>query len=206
LSDGDSNANMKRRNELIRRASLWGGGLLVGVLLLVLLVRALTGGAEQLKLASGHPATGQAVDGISCASEMASGQHYHVYLAIYANGQQMQVPPNTGILTSCMYALHVHQGQGMDNIIHIESPDKSATYTLGQFFDIWGQPLSRTQALGYTADATHPLEYAVIAEDGKLTKVTSDPRAIVLGSHETIAVLYNSAKVTPAPNTEWNGG
>jgi hypothetical protein len=37
----------------------------------------------------------------------------------------------------CFYRLHTHAADG---IIHIESPAPH-TYTLGQFFDEWSQPL-----------------------------------------------------------------
>ena len=42
---------------------------------------------------------------------------------------------------ACFYWMHVH---AQDGIIHIESPTPK-TYELGQFFDIWGLPLSSTQ-------------------------------------------------------------
>lgn len=40
---------------------------------------------------------------------------------------------------TCFYWLHTHAADG---IIHIESPVQR-TYTLGDFFDEWGQPLGR---------------------------------------------------------------
>jgi hypothetical protein len=42
---------------------------------------------------------------------------------------------------SCFMWLHTHAADG---IIHTESP-VNRTYTLGDFFDIWGQPLNRNQ-------------------------------------------------------------
>jgi hypothetical protein len=141
----------------------------------------------------------------------------HANLAIYADGQPVTVPPGAGIVApagagtsalasngtlTCLYALHVHDGE--PNIIHVESPTQQ-TYTLGQFFDIWGQPLSRTQVLGHTTGATHHLVIDLFDGNGHLTPYRGDPRQLKLAAHETIALLYNSPKVVPTPFTSWNG-
>jgi hypothetical protein len=42
---------------------------------------------------------------------------------------------------SCFAWLHTHSADG---IIHTESP-VTRTFTLGEFFDVWGQPLSSRQ-------------------------------------------------------------
>ena len=83
--------------------------------------------------------------------------HVHTHLTIFVNGKQQVIPYGIGIpgaqaeslqggpfveTGSCFYWLHVHADDG---IIHIESPNTSNTYTLGQFFDEWGQPLSSNQ-------------------------------------------------------------
>ncbi len=69
-------------------------------------------------------------------------------------------------MKTCLYPLHVHDGE--PNIIHIESPIQK-TYTLGNFFDIWGQPLSATQVMGNKTDSTHKLVFEVFDASGKLT-------------------------------------
>jgi hypothetical protein len=69
--------------------------------------------------------------------------------------------------------MHSHTADG---IIHIESPVQR-TYTLGNWFDIWGQPLSATQV--------GPAHGTVIAYvDGQ--RVAGNPRDIVLGAHTVI--------------------
>ncbi len=52
---------------------------------------------------------------------------------------------------TCFYWLHVHT---TDGIVHIESPSKTQGFTLGQFFDIWGVPLSSTQVGPATGKVT----------------------------------------------------
>ena len=100
--------------------------------------------------------SGQAIDGISCQTAEQTVFHIHTHLTIFVHGQQRQVPAGIGIphavaqQTSagpfvdsgrCFYWLHTHAADG---IIHIESPEQR-TFTLGDFFDEWNQPLSAGQ-------------------------------------------------------------
>jgi hypothetical protein len=153
------------------------------------------------------PVDGTPRDTMSCLGTEGTVIHIHMYLEIYVNGQQLQVPANTGIIqdqngNACFYPLHVHDGE--PNIIHEESPIQ-ATYTLGAFFDVWGQPLSKTQVMQYKADATHSLVFEVFDANGKLTRYNGDPLNLPFQAHDTIVILYNSPAIKPFPFTEWNG-
>jgi len=101
-------------------------------------------------------ATGQPVDQISCQTGEQTLFHIHAHLAIFVNGKAWQIPAAIGIpgaqaqqtpngpyiaTGSCFYWLHTHAADG---IIHIESP-VHRSYTLGNFFDEWGQPLSTSR-------------------------------------------------------------
>ncbi len=154
-------------------------------------------GPEGIPLETGPPlapqstsAMGQTVDGIQCDSSEQVAYHVHTHLSIYVNGELRPLPPGIGIVSpvpetttagafygasQCYYWLHVH---AQDGVIHIESPTAS-TYTLGQFFDIWGQPL----AAGRVGPAHGTLTVFV---DGK--RYAGDPRAIGLGSHVDIQI------------------
>jgi hypothetical protein len=132
---------------------------------------------------------GQSVDGIKCQATEKVLFHIHSHLAIFVNGKQRQVPFGIGIgpplrgatapagpfVTegSCFSWLHTHASDG---IIHIESPVKR-TYTLGDFFDLWGEKLSSTQV-----GPAHGAVTALVA--GKVVK--GNPRAIALKDHELI--------------------
>ena len=88
------------------------------------------------------------------------------------------------------YWLHTHDASG---IIHVESPDERP-YTLGNFFDIWGQPLETGK--GAKADNVAGLRGRLrVYVDGKA--FSGDPRAIVLKPHEQIALVVGSPAVTP---------
>ncbi len=100
---------------------------------------------------------GETIDGITCQSAEKVAYHIHAHLTIFVEGKAFQVPygigigpPLGGVRTpagafvesgSCFMWLHTHVADG---VIHIESPVLK-TYTLGQFFAVWGQKLSRTQ-------------------------------------------------------------
>lgn len=132
-------------------------------------------------------ASGAPVDGITCRTSMEQGVKYHIHqhLAVFVNGRQLRIPAGAGIaaprleehlasglfvdnaFNGCLYFLHVHANDG---IIHVESPSKR-TFTLGQFFDIWQQPLG--------PDQVGPATGAVVAfENGK--RFRGSPRDIPL--------------------------
>jgi hypothetical protein len=133
-------------------------------------------------------ATGKTVDKVSCQSSERTVFHIHAHLAIFVNGSPRQVPAAIGVpgaqaeataqgplvaSGTCFYWLHTHAADG---IIHIESP-VHRTYTLGDFFDIWGQPLG--------PDRVGPATGHVVAlYNGKL--YLADPKDIPLNAHAQI--------------------
>lgn len=110
-------------------------------------------------LAPINPAvTGQTVDAVSCNATEQLAYHHHAHLVVFVNGVGQSVPLAIGIMpqvgvdqtqagpfaassTTCFYWLHVHAADG---VIHIESPT-AGTFTLGQLFAVWGQPISASQ-------------------------------------------------------------
>src|SRR3954453_16657840 len=113
-------------------------------------------GSGLLASAEGE-ASGSPVAGIQCQTQEQAIFHIHAHLAVYVDGRARLVPEGIGIAPprnvaqstggpfvtggSCFYWLHSHT---RDGIIHIESPVQRV-YTLGDYFDIWNQPLSATQ-------------------------------------------------------------
>lgn len=153
--------------------------------------------------AAGQPAQGAAVNGIPCESMEKLTYHVHAHLAIFANGQGVAIPANIGIVTGkCIYWLHTHDASG---VIHLEAP-QPREFTLGDFFAIWRQPLSRTQVLGFKADAATPAATTPEAQaahslqffvDGQ--PFTGDPRTIALGAHTLVQINYGPPFPAPAP-------
>ncbi len=141
---------------------------------------------------------GQTVDGIPCANQEYVTLHVHPHLSIYDHGVQVQVPKFIGGVPTatggCLYWIHTHNPDG---IIHVEAPELAppggSGYTLGIFFDIWGQPLTRTDVAGLKGPVTAFLNG--VKYDGNL-------RQIQLLSHQQI-VLEIGDPVVPPPNYEF---
>ena len=134
---------------------------------------------------------GQPIDAIPCQTTEQVVYHIHVHLSVFVDGQPHQVPLAVGIgppvaLTttpvgmfasggSCFYWLHTHVADG---VIHIESPSQQL-YTLGQFFDVWGQPLSPGQVGPATGTVT-------VYVDGQ--PFSGNPRDIQLKAHGQVQI------------------
>jgi hypothetical protein len=141
--------------------------------------------------------TGAPVDGIHCDSMEGAVFHIHQHLAILNHGKPLGVPADIGIpvVGSCLYWLHTHTDDG---IIHVESP-VMRTFTLGQFFDIWGEPLTATNVAGAKAQKGQVRAYV----NGMLYK--DNPRSIELLEHSDIVLEVGPPYHTPAKFNTWNG-
>ena len=158
-------------------------------------------------LAAPGPNSGKTVQGVQCETNEQTAYHIHAHLAVYVNGSLKAIPGGIGIpgrqaegsgeqqfvsSGTCFYFLHTHSNSG---VIHIESPD-SRTFTLGQFFAVWGQPLSATQV---GPDKGKVTTYV----DGKV--FTGDPTTIVLTVHKMIQLDVGSI-TPPQPKITWPDG
>lgn len=128
--------------------------------------------------------------------------HIHAHLDVIANGAPVTVPAEIGIdeAKQQISPLHSHDTTG---VIHIESPDKSASFTLGEFFTEWQVSLGSDHIGGLTADATHHLKAYVNG-----TPYQGDPAGIVLAAHQEIALVYGTdAQQTNVPTSyTWTNG
>ncbi len=154
----------------------------------------------QLLAQLGNGPSGDPVDGVACNTGEQLAYHIHAHLAVYVNGEPRAIPYGIGIKQpvpeqtsagpfvvqgDCFYWIHVHDLSG---VIHIESPTQR-TYTLGQFFDLWGQPLSSTQV----GPASGPVTAFVNG-----APYQGDPRSIPLSAHQVIQLDVGTA-VPPQP-------
>ena len=143
---------------------------------------------------------GERIDGITCQTNEQVLFHIHAHLVIVVRGIARQVPAGIGVAppyqvastsrgafiagASCFMWLHTHAADG---IIHTESPIVR-TYTLGAFFDIWGQPLDRRQV--------GPAQGRVTALfNGRV--FTGDPREIPLLAHSQIELEVGRPLLAP---------
>ncbi|HXJ26567.1 MAG TPA: hypothetical protein VNH17_12740 [Streptosporangiaceae bacterium] len=144
-------------------------------------------------------ATGSPVDGISCDTSEQTLFHIHAHLTIFVNGAARQIPASIGIpggvpqqtqagpfigSGTCFYWLHTHAADG---IVHIESPVQR-TYTLGQFFNEWGQPLG--------PDVVGPAHgHVTVLVNGKV--FTGNPQDVPLTKHAEIQLEVGTPLVAP---------
>jgi len=125
------------------------------------------------------PTQARIIDGIPCNAENVT-YHEHAHLDILDRGTQVVVPANTGIVdNTCLYWLHTHDNSGE---IHMEMP-RYRPVTLGNFFDVWGQPLSRTRAAQVRVKPGESMRVYV-----NLKRYYGDPRAITLHRHTLITI------------------
>jgi hypothetical protein len=150
---------------------------------------ATTGNSAVPALAPPTGATGRPVDGIDSDTAERLAFHVHAHLQIYVDGQQRAVPAGIGVVPPLQvqqtaqgpfvvggagfYWLHTHDDSG---VVHVESPIERR-FTLGELFDLWGQPLGQ--------DRVGPAQGPVTAlVDGAV--VGGDPRDIPLTAHAVV--------------------
>ncbi len=150
------------------------------------------GGAVSAAMPSGRP-----VDGIRCDQAEGAVFHIHQHLAISIHGKAIAIPSDIGrpIVTPCLYWLHTHTADGL---IHVEAP-QFRTFTLGNLFDVWGEPLSATAV----ASARLKRGELHVFVDGK--QYLGDPRKIELSQHTDIALEAGAPYAKPTPFTDWQG-
>jgi hypothetical protein len=148
----------------------------------------------------GAPAPGNSVDGISAAAVEQLQFHIHAHVTIFVDGSPRQIAYGVGIAPplevestprgafaaggAAFFWLHTHAADG---IIHIESPAER-TYTLGNFFDIWSEPLGPERVGSATGHVTAFF-------DGR--HYLGNPRDIPLIAHAQIQLDVGKPLVAP---------
>jgi hypothetical protein len=155
-------------------------------------------------LASASTTQPSTVDGIQCKPSEQLVYHIHSHLAVFDNGRLYALPGGIGIPGSqdqqsqygpvaaggqCYFWLHTHTADG---VIHVESPLR-AIFTLGDFFDVWRQPLTQDRIAGLRGRVT-----AFV--NGKPWH--KSVRAIPLLSHADIQ-LEIGEPIPPIVTTNW---
>lgn len=142
--------------------------------------------------------SGEPVANVNCDSSEQLATHYHVHLDLIYKGQPVKVPANTGVQPTCLYWMHTHDDSG---ILHIEAPKKEASrqFTLGEFFKVWGQPLSSKQVATLSVGAGEQMKVWVNGQP-----YSGDPSKIVLKSHEQIVIDIGPAFVESPPDFTWD--
>lgn len=121
--------------------------------------------------------------------------HVHSHLSLFVDGEEVSVPADIGV--SDIHApLHSHDETG---VVHVESANPDATFTLGEYFDVWGVRLSSSCLGGYCEQGRRSLRVFVDGEE-----YTGDPRQIELADQEEITVAYGTDEDVPDPLPTYN--
>jgi hypothetical protein len=127
------------------------------------------------------------ISGIKCDKTEHFNFHYHAHLDIFINSSSYIIPAGIGIRPpDCIYWLHTHDISG---IIHIESPE-NRTFTLGQFFDLWGKKFTNDQIFDFTVDKSQNKTINVYINGTQVTD--KQYRDIPIYNHEDITIVYGN--------------
>jgi hypothetical protein len=141
-------------------------------------------------------ATGQTVNGISCDAQEGQRIHIHQHLAIFDHGKPVAIPQYIGIPSAsrCIYWLHTHTPDG---IIHVEAPS-DRSFTLGDFFAVWQQPLDKHRAASARPEKKESMRVWLNGQ-----RYAGDPAKIPLTAHADIVIQVGPPFMKPTPYTTW---
>jgi hypothetical protein len=147
---------------------------------------------------SGGPPSGQPVAAVKCETGEQLATHFHTHLTILYKGQPVNVPASVGIQPTCLYWLHTHDDSG---IIHVEAPKSEASrkFKLGDFFQVWGQPLNGKQVATIKLGSGDQLRAWVNGQP-----YTGDPANIPMASKEQIVLEIGPPFTDPPPTFTWD--
>lgn len=153
--------------------------------------------------------TGQSIQGLSCAKPVKSSAAFgYTHLNLVVDGQQIAIPEDIGLVAQgtggivdsatrdigCYYPVITTDTSGKIRT----KPGNATPYTLGQFFALWGQPLTPANVAGY---AGKPIK--VFIRDGTvLTEYTGALDALTLTENREITIQIGSA-LKEIPNYQW---
>jgi hypothetical protein len=147
---------------------------------------------------------------ITCYASLNSTFHIHTHVTMFHNGTQIALPLAIGVINAvivagtygpvvsdsgatCFYSLHTHDASG---IVHIENAT-NPNATLGQVFDIWGEPLSSSGFAGFSGPMLVYVGTCAPSTTCSTARYTGDPRAITLTNHEQITLEVGAPFVFP---------
>lgn len=143
---------------------------------------------------------GQQVDGEDCIGPIKTvPYHHHVHIELFVNNVQYAIPRALGFVApwkllkngfayapKCKYFMHSHDASGVIHLEYLQIP--TIEPTLGQVFDVWGEPFTRTNVAGYTGTETVfvngiPYQY--------------NPRTMGIGMNHMLITLEINSTRTP---------
>jgi hypothetical protein len=121
-----------------------------------------------------HPPAATHPKGLPCTR---GGSRHGVHLELFARNRVVIVPAGIGIRPRCSYPLRTTSPIG---VIEVRAGRRR---TLGQFFRLWGQPLSPTRLVGFRTTRADPVRAYVAGRRWR-----GPLRAIPLRRHLNIVI------------------
>lgn len=143
------------------------------------------------------PGPGAPIDNIQCASGEQTANLYHAHLTILYQETPVPIPANIGVQSSCLYWIHTQDESGI-LAVGLPKGQEKTPITLGQFFQVWGQPLSSQKVA--TLDVGSGQQVRVWVNG---TRYHGDPNSIVLSSHKDITIEIGPPFQDPPPAYSW---
>jgi len=134
---------------------------------------------------------GKPIGNINCLVN--ENYHIHSHLTIIREGRVLAIPKNIG-LQGCAYEVHTHDATGY---IHIETQSYHRI-TLGDFFAVWGQPLSETNVANLSIQ---PIAIYIV-DNGKISLYKGNPADIELLAHREITIVLGNL-LSKIPTFQW---
>lgn len=163
------------------------------------------------------------IDGIECVYDPEKGHHEEVHVSLIVRGRQVAVPLGIGVSNprsepfpsgpgaggpfsgddDCVYWMHTHDYSG---VAHVEPQVADQTFTLGQLFDLWGQPLNWSRASVYTGNV-RVFRWHIDDPRPHVVELHGDPRAANVGTrdHDETTVQVGPPWA-PLPRYVWAWG
>ena len=118
--------------------------------------------------------------------------HEHANVQVFVHGRQEPVPTDIGINPSpgTIQSIHTHDDTGT---VHLES-SQARTFTLGEFFGVWGVRFTPSCLGAYCNDQQNTIRVYV---DGR--QQTGDLRDVALDDQSVVVVTYGTQEQLPDP-------
>lgn len=113
------------------------------------------------------------------------GMHIHPNLTIIIDGEQFEIPENSGIYTDiCPNAMHITHTHDNSGKLHVENYTKEDV-PLEVFFDVWGKHFDETGIFEYRGGVIEMTVNGTISQDYQNH---------ILEDKQNIVIVYTSAQ------------
>ena len=137
---------------------------------------------------------GKPVDGVACLTGIS--WHKHVLISIYKDGKRLGFQDGVGRFRAGCYSAYEMHTHDVTGLIHMEA-NAPRNFKLGQWFNFWQQPLSRTNAAGLAG----PVRFYII-EKGIITRYDGNPYDIAMAPNREILIVTGFA-LSVVPKYQW---